>query len=53
MSGIEARKLPEQVGQDGEKLVQCPKCEKFVANWGGQARAGQKPEGDGSERAGR
>jgi hypothetical protein len=41
----EARGLPTQVGEDGEKLVECPKCKKFVARWGGQARP--KPKGTG------
>ncbi len=45
MSRIEARELPTQVGEDGEKLVECPKCKKFVASWGGQARP--EPEGTG------
>ncbi len=42
----EARGLPTQVGEDGEKLVECPKCKKFVASWGGQARPEPKGTGD-------
>ena len=46
MSGIEARELPTRVGEDGEKLVECPKCKKFVASWGGRARPEPKGTGD-------
>lgn len=46
MSGIEAREVPKQVGEDGEKLVECPKCKKFVASWGGPARPEPKGTGD-------
>ena len=42
----EARELPTQVGEDGEKLVECPKCKKFVASWGGRARPEPKGTGD-------
>jgi hypothetical protein len=47
MSGVEARELLTQVGGDGEKLVECPQCKKFVASWGGQARPEAQPQGDG------
>jgi len=42
----EARELPKQVGEDGEKVVECPKCKKFVANWLGQARPEPRSTGD-------
>ena len=47
MSGVEARKLQIKMGEDDEKLVQCPKCKKFVATWRGQGRPGTEQEAAG------